>query len=45
MNEATRPDDVTVVLLAGPFTVAGMVLDHLMVVLPWSAGTRERARA
>ncbi|MEU5425934.1 zinc-ribbon domain-containing protein [Streptomyces olivoreticuli] len=43
--EVLRPADVTVPLLADPFTAASLVLDHLMTLLPWPAATHERARA
>ncbi|MET7563785.1 hypothetical protein ABZS95_26825 [Streptomyces sp. NPDC005479] len=40
----TRPNDVTVPLLADPFTTASIVIDHLMPLMPWPAETRARAR-
>lgn len=40
-----RPTDITVPLLADPFTAASLVLDHLMTLLPWPAATHVRARA
>ncbi|MFF4647712.1 zinc-ribbon domain-containing protein [Streptomyces sp. NPDC001389] len=43
--EPLRPSDVAVPYLADPFTAASVVLDHLMLQLPWPAETRARAHA
>lgn len=43
--QLTRRSDVSVPLLADPFTTASLVVDHLMPLMPWPAETRKRARA